>query len=381
MILHIDMDAFFASIEQAINPRLKGKPLIVGSRDNKLHTVVCAASYEAKALGISSGMHSAEAFRLCPNLEFVAAEQSKYIWTSEEILKLLADYGLVTEYASIDEFRLDAAKRNNLPELARDIQQKISARFQINASIGIAKNRLLAKLASKLRKPGGVTLLDEGNLPGILANTPVEKLCGIGPAHTQAMHSLNIATCLDLYSKTAGFLESRFGKYGLDLYLGLRANERLEAPEEKSLPKSIGHSYTFPRATANPGFIRGWIRLLSGMVGVRLRQTSLLAQTIHVCLSGPQIGNFSCQRSFSHATNDDAEVFNRALKIIVDLGLQSPKIRSLGITCSRLSQPVYPPLFKEQKRREDLLKAIDRINSRHGERAIFPAIITLSEKL
>ena len=102
MILHIDMDAFFASIEQAVNPRLKGKPLIVGSRKNKLYTVVCAASYEAKVLGINSGMPTKQAFRLCPNLEFVPAEQSKYIWTSEQIFELLKAYGFRLNYASID---------------------------------------------------------------------------------------------------------------------------------------------------------------------------------------------------------------------------------------------------------------------------------------
>src|SRR3989338_2978203 len=107
MFMHIDMDAFFASIEQAVNPRLKGKPLIVGSRNNKMHTVVCAASYEAKTHGIDSGMPSAEAFKICHDLEFVAAEQGKYIWTSEQIFEMIKKYGFEAAYVSIDEFQMD----------------------------------------------------------------------------------------------------------------------------------------------------------------------------------------------------------------------------------------------------------------------------------
>ncbi|MDO8488906.1 MAG: DNA polymerase IV, partial [Candidatus Omnitrophota bacterium] len=155
MILHIDMDAFFASIEQAINPRLKGKPLIVGSRSSKMHTVVCAASYAAKALGIHSGMPSREAFARCPNLEFVAADQAKYIWTSEQIFGLLKGYDLPLNYASIDEFQMDISSCQNPVSLGKEVKEQIYANFNITASVGIAKNWLLSKLASKLNKPDG----------------------------------------------------------------------------------------------------------------------------------------------------------------------------------------------------------------------------------
>ena len=131
MILHVDMDAFFASIEQAINPRLRDKPLIVGSRGRKLHTVVCAASYEAKAKGIDSGMPTEEAFRLCPNAEFVVAEQGKYIWTSEQIFELLKGYGFELVYASIDEFQMDVQEASEPLKLAQEIRQQIYANFNI----------------------------------------------------------------------------------------------------------------------------------------------------------------------------------------------------------------------------------------------------------
>ena len=381
MILHIDMDAFFASIEQAVNPKLKGKPLIVGSRSSKFHTVVCAASYEAKAFRIDSGMPSKQAFQLCPNLEFVPAQQGKYIWTSEQILEILKCYGFQIAYASIDEFQMDIADEPNPETLAKDIQRKIQGTFNITASIGIAKNCLLAKLASKINKPNGIAILNKANLVESLANIPVEKLCGVGPKSGQVFHNLGIKTCLDLYQKSAYFLEQNLGKDGLNLYLSLHLNEHFEVSQEESRPKSIGHSYTLPRASENPGFIQAWIRLLSEMVARRLREQNLLARTVHLWLNGPEIGNFGAQKTYREPINDGYEISQRSLQIMAKMGQKRPKIRALGISCSSLSNTHYPPLFKEQKKRESLIKAMDKINTFLGEDAIYPAIITLTRKM
>lgn len=380
MILHIDMDAFFASIEQAINPRLKGKPLIVGSRGNKLHTVVCAASYEAKAFGIGSGMSSVEAIKLCPNLEFVPADQNKYIWTSEQIYSMLKDYGFSVVYASIDEFRIDVPDKIDYENLAKDIQKRIQQTFDITASIGISHNCLLAKLASKLNKPRGIAILKEVDLEEALAKVPVEKLCGVGEKTSLILHALGIKTCLELYQKNASFLEANLGQFGLNLYTGLHSRETLDTLEENQAPKSIGHSYTFPRASENPGFIRGWIRLLSEMVARRLREANLSAKTIHLWLNGPEIGSNSFQQTFQITTNDGFEVFQRTLKIVARTGQKRPKIRALGITASGFLAS-EEPLFIEEKRRRELLKTIDKINAKLGEETIYPAIITLTRKL
>jgi len=381
MILHIDMDAFFASIEQAINPGLKGKPLIVGSRNNKLHTVVCAASYEAKAYGIESGMPSGEAFKLCPNLEFVAAEQGKYIWTSEQIFEMLKSYGFEVIYASIDEFQIDVTAETNARTLANSIQKRIQENFNITASIGIAENCLLAKLASKINKPNGIAIINKDNLPEILGAIPVEKLCGIGKSTQQIMHNLGIKTCLELYLRPVDFLKQKLAKYGLNLYVSLHSTEHFDTQELDANPKSVGHSYTLPRACKTTQFILAWIRLLSEMVGFRLRQNNLLANTVHLWLNGPQIANFGAQKTFQQATNDGYEIYQRCLKIMAKLGLKTPGIRALGVTCSNLSQNDYHPLFKEQKRREELINAIDRINNRFGDGSIYPAIIAITRKI
>jgi len=381
MILHIDMDAFFASIEQAINPRLKGKPLIVGSRANKLHTVVCAASYEAKACGIDSGMSSKDALELCPTAEFVPAQQGRYIWTSEQIFEMLKEYGYEVVYVSIDEFQMDIGDEADGGRLAKEIQQRIQKTFHITASLGIAKNCLLAKLASKLNKPSGIAILNVDNLEAVLGSVPVEKVCGIGRASEATLHHLGIKTCLDLYQKSAHFLQEVFGKNGLNLYISLHSTDHFDTREFEENLKSVGHSYTLPWASKNTGFIWAWIRLLSEMVGERLRQKNLVSKTVHLWLSSPERPGFGSQKTFQQATNDGYEIYHRCLKIMGSYSQNTPKIRALGVSCSNLEPNTYQHLFKEAKRRERLIKAMDKINGRYGEGSIYPAVITITRKM
>ncbi len=368
MILHIDMDAFFASIEEAINPRLKGKPLIIGSRGSKMHTVVCAASYAAKMLGIHSGMPSQEAFSICPALEFVAANQAKYIWTSEQIFELLKGYNLPLNYASIDEFQLDLSgcPNPNPVSLGKEVKAQIYANFNITASVGIAKNWLLAKLASKLNKPDGLTLIDDSNFEATLRKAPLDKFCGMGGKTGAVLISQGLKTCWDLYLKMPEFFNNNPGKF----------NENPGKSNE--LPKSISHSYTLPRHEINPQVIQAWIRLLSEMVGERLRQQNLVGRTVHLWLSGPEIGSFGAQKTNQNATNDSYEIYSRCLKIMANLVQKRPKIRALGVTASHLIFQDSPLLLIEEKRREALIKALDRINSRFGEGSIYPAITVLT---
>lgn len=367
MILHIDMDAFFASIEQAINPRLKNKPLIIGSRANKMHTVVCAASYGAKALGIHSGMSSREAFAICPSLEFVAADQSKYIWTSEQIFGLLKSYNLPLNYASIDEFQLDLTSCLNPLSLGKEIKEKIYANFKITASIGIAKNWLLAKLASKLNKPDGLTVINDLNFEEVLRKASLDKLCGMGGKNGAILMAKGLKTCWDLYLKMPGFFNENPGKF----------DENCGKPDE--LPKSVSHSYTLPRVQVNPQVIYAWIRLLSEMVATRLRQQNLVSATVHLYLGGPEIGNFGAQKTYQAPTNDGYEIYQRAIKLMAKSSLKNPRIRAIGVTCNSLSRGTYhQPLFKEEIRRKELIQALDRINNRFGEGSIYPAITVLT---
>jgi len=361
------MDAFFASIEQAINPRLKDKPLIIGSRGNKMHTVICAASYAAKALGIHSGMPSREAFAICSNLEFVPADQAKYIWTSEQIFGLLKSYNLPLNYASIDEFQIDLAGYADPVSLGKEIKEKIYANFNITASVGIAKNWLLAKLASKLNKPDGLTVINDSNFEQVLRQASLDKLCGMGGKNGQVFMAGGLKTCWDLYLNLPEFFNTNCGKF----------DENPSKSSEK--PKSVSHSYTLPRVQINPQVIFAWIRVLTEMVATRLRQQNLLSATVHLYLGGPEIGNFGAQKTYQALTNDGYEIYQRALKIMAKSSLKNPKIRAIGVSCGNLSRGIYhQSLLKEEIRREGLIQALDRINNRFGEGSIYPAVTALA---
>jgi len=395
MILHVDMDAFFASIEQAINPRLKDKPLIVGSRGNKMRTVVCAASYAAKALGIHSGMPSREAFSICPKLEFVAADQAKYIWTSEQIYQLLEGYNLPLNYASIDEFQLEVSGYPDHLNLAKKIKEQIYANFNITASVGIAKTWLLAKLASKLNKPDGLTVIDDSNFEQILRQNPLDKLCGMGGKTGANFISAGMKSCWDLYLNLPGFFNTFDSAKIKNNHMALLSvnpeqSRRVKESYDNShklgenpgksneAPKSVSHSYTLPQIKINPQVIRAWIRLLSEMVASRLREQNLASSTVHLWLNGPEIGNFGAQKTHQLATNDGYEIYQRAIKIMARSRLQNPRIRAIGVTCSSLSKGSYQPLLREEIRREGLIRALDRINNRFGEGSIHPAITDLT---
>lgn len=373
MILHIDMDAFFASVEQAVNPRLRGKPLIVGSRANKYYTVVAAASYEAKRLGIDSGMATKDAFLICPNAEFVAADSAKYIYTSEKIFELLHNFNPNPLYASVDEFQLDCPELSS-GQVGQEIKAQIKARFNITCSIGVAKNYLLSKLASKIDKPDGLVILTGENLRPILASLPIEKLCGVGSSTQIKLNRLGIFSCLDLYDCPQDLLTFNLGQVGYNLFWGLKREEKISAFAEPEPPKSIGHSYTLPRTSKDPKIILGWLRLLAEMVASRLRAKDWCAKTIHLFLGGQNSRIFGGQKAFQEPTNDGFEILSRSLKIAPKLAQIKAPIRLLGITTSSFSRP-QNWLLEEPKKRERLLKSVDKINQKFGDWSVFPAQI------
>ncbi len=393
MLMHIDMDAFFASVEQRINPALRGKPVIVGSRDKKYHTVVAAASYEAKAYGISSGMSSHEALKICPHAEFVACDSTKYTFVSRQIFEILQAYSPYVEHTTIDEFDLEVSGLEHIfgsnLELGKTIKNRIRGAFGLNCSIGIAPTWILAKLGSKISKPDGLILIDEANLDTLIKGLAVEKICGIGPALTALLRDLGITTCDQLKAAPENILIDNFGRTtGHWLYVILRPNnEVLSKPQnhppifmaEKSgydLPKSIGHSYTLPRETYNKNVIYSWLRMLSEMVAERARKSRLTGRTISLWISSKNEA-FLRQRTFSIPTSDGWEIFVRSKAILSQKKAKILAVRAIGTSLSSLNFDDAPPLLTEQKRREDLLTAIDKINAKHGDWTISPATLSL----
>lgn len=385
MLMHIDMDAFFASVEQQINPALKGKPVIVGSRDNKYHTVVAAASYEAKAYGIHSGMPSYEAFKICPHAEFVACESEKYAYVSSEILKLLHEYSPYVKHSTIDEYDLllDGLEPifGSFLKLGKTIKDRIKYAFGLTCSIGIAPTWILAKLGTKINKPDGLILINDSNLDGLVSGLPVEHICGIGQAITARLTSLGVTTCGQLKAMPENILVDNFGRHtGHWLWAILRTSESLPGKEnpcqEIKEPdhKSIGHSHTLPRETNKQDAILAWLRMLSEMVAERARKNGFTGHTVSLWLSSKN-ESIIRQKTYRLPTNDGWEIFARARAIFGTKKGHFSTIRAIGITLSGLISNTSSPLLIEQKRREALLKVIDLINARYGDWTMSPAIL------
>lgn len=374
------MDAFFASVEQATNPKLKARPVIVGSRTQKYRTVVAACSYEAKAKGCTSGMSTKEAFRLCPEAVFVPADCAKYIYTAQKIHKLLQDFSPQVEMSSIDEFYLDITGCEKLfgsiKNIAYLIKQKIWQHFSITGSIGIAPNKLMAKLASKVNKPDGLVIWQQKDIPGILKDLPVEKICGIGPKITGYLQKMRIFTCGQLAQTPEELLVNRFGKYGswLKEAAGGEDTSQVGLSNQRELPpKSVGHSYTLERDIRKLELVCAWIRLLCEMVAVRLRNLLLEGSVVHLYLRGPNLKWQSKQKRFSEATSDGRLLYKRSIIILQNLLSRVGVIRALGVTVSALVPANSSYLFEQDKNRQSLLTALDQINSQFGDWTIYPA--------
>jgi len=384
MIMHLDMDAFFASIEQQINPHLKGKPVIVGSRDKKYNTVVAAASYEAKAYGIKSGMLSRDALRICPHAEFVGCASAKYTYVSDEISRLLNDYSPIVEHSTIDEFDLELDGLEPLfgsfLEIGRRVKNRIKETFGLTCSAAIAPTWILAKLGTKIRKPDGLVLVTDDNLDAFIQDVPVEKVCGIGPALTAHLQTLGIVTCDQLKTIPENILINNFGKStGHWLYAILRTDENStyqkgesETPE---IPKSVGHSYTLPRETYDQKVINAWLRMLSEMVAERMRKYGLLGRTTSLWISSRN-ASFFRQKTHPIPTSDGSEIFVRSRGILSQRKGQIGPVRALGVTLSGLVSDCAPPLLTEQKKREALLKAMDQVNAKYGDWTLSPAVLS-----
>jgi DNA polymerase-4 len=380
IILHIDMDAFFASVEQAVNPAYKGKPLLVGSRGRKFHTVVAACSYEAKVFGIHSGMATKEALRLCPWAEFVPADSSKYVYTSDRIEELLKGYSDQMERASIDEFYLDLSPQGlkTAVHIAQEIKMRIKNTFFITASVGIAPAKIIAKMAAKAGKPDGLLVLEEKDVLSFLENLPVEKVPGIGAHLKGYLNDISVFTCGQLRRIDPVELVRRFGKVGLWMAQVSRGEDDEEVgywQDEDLPPKSVSHSYTLGREIFRGEELEAWILMLSEMVAFRLRKERLESRVSSLYLRGGEAA-FSREKNFQSFTADPARIYERNLSILESFRLNNFPVRALGVCASALSPAQELYLFPADRKRRSLLCAVDSINQRLGDWSIYPAAIS-----
>jgi len=371
IILHIDMDAFFISVEQRDDPSLRGKPAAVCGSLSR--SVVTSATYEARPYGIRAGMPTQEAKRRCPQLILVKGNHSKYTKTSARIFSLLKDYTPMVEVASIDEAYLDITESQLLfqspLQIAQSIKERIQKNEQLTCSIGVAPNKLLAKLGSRLKKPDGLVIIGKGRVEEILEDLPVSKVFGIGPKLEEELKSMGIFTCGQLGKYPVPALNRRFGAIGERLHeMGLGLDDSPVVPfDEEEDAKSISHSVTLEEDTSDPDFLRKVMLQLSERVSKRMREEGFYGRRITLTVRYSDFYTFSKQKTLSQLVNSGNEIFLHAVEVFESISHPKP-IRLLGVGVSHFKKEwCQLDLFEKRGKKDNLLKAMDRVNERFGD--------------
>ncbi|MCX8044832.1 MAG: DNA polymerase IV [Desulfobacterota bacterium] len=370
-VIHLDMNAFFASVEQQRNPALRGRPIaVVGSG---IRTVVTTASYEARACGVKTGMTMGEARSRCPDIVFVPANNGRYADTCSRFVALCHGFTPFVEVFSIDEVFLDVTGSLRLFGSARSIvhtiKQELRARFGLTCSAGIAPNKLLAKLASDMEKPDGLVEIRPEEVAGFMEHLPVGKLCGIGSCTEQKLALIGITTCGELGRADPLLLRRHFGVIGEQLIrMGRGEDDSPVVPvTEGSDPKSIGHSMTFEQDIACRQTLEGHLLRLAEMVGRRARCAGFAGRTVAVTVRYRDFTTFTRRRSVSRLICDTLDIYEVARSILASLRLRQA-VRLLGITLGNLArQPRQLELLPERQRQQAISRVLDEVNSRYGD--------------
>ena len=371
IILHIDMDAFFISVEERDNPSLQGKPAAVCGSLSR--SVVTSANYEARPFGIRAGMPTQEAKRKCPHLILVEGNHSKYTETSSRIFSILKEFTPLVEVASIDEAYLDITDSLLLFKTPHHISKLIKERIRrgesLTCSIGVAPNKLLAKLGSRLQKPDGLTIIEKEKVQELLENLPVSKLHGIGPKLAEALKTINIFTCGQLGRFPVSFLIKRFGVIVERLHeMGLGLDESPVIPfDQEEEAKSISHSVTLEEDTSEADLLRRVLLQLSERVSRRMRKEGYYGNRVVLTIRYSDFYTFSKQKTLSLWINNGSEIFHNSLEIFESISHPKP-IRLLGVGMSLLKKEwCQQDLFEKREKKSNLLKAMDRVNEKFGD--------------
>lgn len=371
-IMHVDMDAFFASVEQLDNPDLRGKPVIVGGQSCR--GVVSTCSYEARRYGVHSAMSMAEARKLCPHGEYVPVRMRRYQEVSKKIMSIFHDFTPLVEQLSIDEAFLDVSGmeklyHNNTEEIGWLIKKRIAAETGLTASVGLAPNKFLAKMASDLQKPDGFTIIRHAEAAKFIADFPVTKIFGIGRMAEKSLLQYGIATIGQLAAADNNVLKKVFGKNADSVHrLAQGIDDRPVVTE--SVPKSIGRETTFTQDLFTEEQCRRELLKLSGQTGFRLRSKGYSGHTLTLKVKFTDFRIVT--RSITSETDIccDEEIYTLAVKLLRDIDLKKG-IRLLGVTVSNLSEGDCGTLgFEEDKKQLQRNEAVDALKKRFGENII-----------
>ncbi len=377
---HVDMDAFFVSVEELYDPSLRGKPVVVGGRPNE-RGVVSAASYAARQFGVHSAMPLRAAYKLCPQAIFLEGHPDRYRECSHQVREVLQSFSPLVEMASIDEAYLDMTGTERLhgPPLraAHLLHERMKERTRLNCSIGIAASRLVAKISSDQAKPNGILWVLPGREAAFLAPLDVRKIPGVGKVTDRNLHAVGIRKVGDLARLEEAFLERRFGKWGLALAgksRGLDAGGWFDTGiGENAGPKSISHEHTFGEDTAAAGLLESTLARLCEMVGRRLRENGLEARTVQLKLRYSDFSTITRAHSMPRATQLDTELYTEIRALFRANWTPGRPVRLLGVHASHWADEAGQMDLLAQDKYEKwrhALAAADRLRDKFGESAV-----------
>lgn len=376
-ILHVDLDAFFASVEQRDRPELRGKPVIVGGEPGG-RGVVSAASYEARAFGVHSAMSLTEAGRRCPHGVFLPVDGRRYQQASRDVMTILRRFTPQVEPISIDEAFLDvtgsAALFGDGPTIAARIKSAVHDEVGLTVSVGVATNKLVAKVASDLRKPDGLVVVPPGEEAAFLAPLPIGRLWGVGAKTAAALADYRVRTIGDLAALPVEVVESRFGKHGSSLAERARGID-VDPVHDGEAAKSVGHEHTFDVDTTDREIIERTLLAMADGVGGRLRSAGIRAGTIAIRLRDSSFDTLSRQKTLPEPTDMTERIFEVALQLarpeVAAIRARGGKVRLLGVTASNLGEREQLALFaSDDPRRRRAIEAADAVRRRYGDEAM-----------
>jgi len=383
IILHIDMNAFYCSVHAAEQPELYGgKPTAVAGSVELRKGIVVTSSYEARARGVRTGMTVRQATGACPELILISPDFDLYRKYSRGFMRIAGDFTPLVEAVSIDECFLDvtgSSQFGTAVEIAETIARRVKEELSLPCSIGIAPNKLLAKMASDMRKPNAITILRKRDVPGLLWGKPCQSLYGVGSRTADKLLKLNIRTIGDLAKADEGLLTDRFGVYGS--WMKKAANGIDEAPVEPlhEAPKSIGHTTTLPSDLTERDQYRRVLLNLADQTTRRLRHQKMVSSTIQITIRDTDMKTITRSTTLPVPTESASEVYDTACKLMDAHWKVGTPVRLLGVTLQSLAPKEETPLqldlftYEEEPKKERLMTAMDALRDKFGESAVLTA--------
>jgi len=381
-IIHLDMDAFYPAVEVLDNPALKGKPVIVGG--SKKRGVVSSASYEARRFGVHSAQPMATAMRLCPDGVFLPVRMSRYKEVSEQVFKIFYQFTPLVEPLSIDEAFLDITGSERLlgqaKEIAKKIKQAVFEETGLTVSAGLAPSKFVAKIASDMEKPDGLTIVPHDKVREFLDPLPIKKMWGVGKVTQEALAKLNIRTFKDLSQVPVEVLEEKFGKQGIKMHLlSMGIDERDVTPEHDI--KSIGHEQTYLEDIMDKDMAKKEILSLANKTARRMRRENVTGKSITLKIKYNDFVQITRSKTLPKSIDDGFQIYSIACSLLEKTEVGKRPIRLLGVSLSQLSYfdaEKQLSMFNQDEssqKRKRLNTALDSLIEKHGDQSVRPGTL------